>query len=199
MGKREVTKDGSGGEPAVQPSRVTLKTVFTICFGVLIVVALVMAVLHSLVALSLTYAALLLSVTLNHGVRMLVRRGLRRSLAVALVSVLLAGFLTGLGFALIPPAVSQGQTLIQQAPAYIRSARASHRFGRLDARFHLTDQIEKFEKDLPAMMERSATPILAAVGGGHCRRHHRRPCRCRPPDPRPRASAGPPRAPQASM
>jgi predicted PurR-regulated permease PerM len=144
---------------------VTLKTVFTVCLGVLIVTALVMAVIHSLVALTLTYAALLLAVTLDHGVKMLVRRGLKRSLAIALVSVLLAGFLTGLGFTLIPPAVSQGQTLIREAPAFIHTARASHRFGRLDARFHLTAHIEKLEKDLPAMLEGAATPILAAVGG----------------------------------
>jgi putative heme transporter len=93
-----VTKELPESNSEVQPSRVTLKTVFTVCFGVLIVVALVMAIIHSLVAITLTYAALLLAVTLDHGVKMLVRRGLKRSLAIALVSVSLAGLLTGLGF-----------------------------------------------------------------------------------------------------
>jgi predicted PurR-regulated permease PerM len=109
--------------PEVQPSRVTLKTVFTISFGVLIVAGLVMAIIHSLVAIALTYAAVLLAVTLDHGVQMLIRRGLKRSIAIAVVSVSLAGLLVGIGFTLIPPAVSQGRTLIEQAPAFIRNAR----------------------------------------------------------------------------
>jgi len=160
-----VTEGLPESNPEVRPSRVTLKTVFTVCFGVLIVVALVMAIIHSLVAITLTYAALLLAVTLDHGVKMLVRRGLKRSLAIGLVSVSLAGLLTGLGFTLIPPAISQGKMLVQQAPAFIHNARSSHLFGRLDARFHLAEHIEKLEKGLPAMLEGAATPILAAVGG----------------------------------
>lgn len=143
----------------------TLKTVFTVCFGVSIVIALVMAIIHSLVAITLTYAALLLAVTLDHVVKMLVRRGLKRSLAIALVSVSLVGLLTGLGFTLIPPAISQGKTLVRQAPGFIHTARASRLFGRLDTRFHLADHIQKLEEDLPTMLEGAATPILAAVGG----------------------------------
>jgi predicted PurR-regulated permease PerM len=151
--------------PEVQPSRVTLKTVFTISFGVLIVLGLVMAIIHSLVAITLTYAAVLAAVTLDHGVRMLIRRGLRRSIAIAVVSVSLAGLLVGVGFTLIPPAVSQGRTLLAQAPAFIHSARSSRLFDRLDARFHLADHIEKLEANLPAMLEGAASPIISAVGG----------------------------------
>jgi predicted PurR-regulated permease PerM len=165
FGQRHVTNDLPESSPEVRPSRVTLKTVFTVCFGVLIVLGLVMAIIHSLVAITLTYVALLLAVTLDHGVKMLVRRGLKRSLSIAVVSILLAGLLTGLAFTLIPPAVSQGQTLVEQAPAYIHSARGSHLFGRLDARFHLADHIEKLEEGFPAMLEGAAKPILAAVGG----------------------------------
>jgi predicted PurR-regulated permease PerM len=160
-----VTNDSSETNPELRPSGVTLKTVFTVCFGVLIVVALVMAIIHSLVAITLTYAALLLAVTLDHGVQMLVRRGLKRSLAIALVSVALAGLLTGLGFTLIPPAVSQGKALVALAPAFIHNARGSHLFGRLDAHFHLDDHIDKLEQGLPAMLEGAVSPILAAVGG----------------------------------
>ena len=160
-----MTTDLPESNPEVQPSRVTLKTVFTVCFGVLIVIALVMAIIHSLVAITLTYAALLLAVTMDHGVKMLVRRGLKRSLAIGLVSVSLAGLLIGLGFTLIPPAISQGKTLVAQAPILIHTARASRLFGRLDARFHLADHIDKLEKGFPAMLEGAATPILAAVGG----------------------------------
>jgi len=160
-----VTRELPEPNPELQPSRVTLKTVFTICFGVLLVVGLVMAVIHSLVAITLTYTALLLAVTLDHVVKRLMHLGLKRSLAIAVVSVSLAGLLVGLGFTLIPPAVFQCKTLVAQAPAYIHSARGSRLFDRLNTRFHLADHIQKLEKNLPTMLEGAATPILTAVGG----------------------------------
>lgn len=150
--------------PEVQPSRVTLKTVFTISFGVLIVLGLVMAIIHSLVAIALTYAAVLLAVTLDHGVKMLVRRRLKRPVAIAVVSVSLAGLLVGIGFTLIPPAVSQGRTLIEQVPAFIRNTQGSRLFDRLDSRFHLADYLQKLEANLPSMLEGAARPIMSAVG-----------------------------------
>jgi len=165
FGQGHVTNDLPESSAEVRPSRITLKTVFTVCFGVLLVLGLVMAIIHSLVAITLTYVALLLAVTLDHGVKMLVRRGFKRSLAIAVVSILLAGLLTGLGFTLIPPAVSQGRTLVAQAPAFVHNARSSRLFRHLDARFQLADHIEKLETGLPTMLEGAATPILAAVGG----------------------------------
>lgn len=151
--------------PEVRPSQVTLKTVFTIAFGVVLVIGLVMAVVHSLVAITLSSAALLLAVALDHGVQVLVKRGLRRSLSIALVGLALVGTLTGLGFTLIPPAVTQARSLIEHGPEYIRTARGSHLFQRLDRRFHLGDRIQEAEKNSARMLEGAATPVLAAVGG----------------------------------
>ena len=55
----------------------TLKTVFTVSFGVLIVVAIVAAVTNAMLAVALTGAALLLAVALDHPVRLLERRGIK--------------------------------------------------------------------------------------------------------------------------
>jgi predicted PurR-regulated permease PerM len=151
--------------PEVQRSQVTLKTVFTICFGVLLIVALVAAAIHSLVAISLTGAAILLAVALDHGVQMLARRGLRRSLAIAVVAVSMLGLVVGLGFTLIPPGVAQGKALVEQAPGFIRTARKSKLFLRLDGRYHLANRIEGASKSVPDLLEGAATPILSAVGG----------------------------------
>jgi predicted PurR-regulated permease PerM len=151
--------------PEIEPSQVTLKTVFTVCFGVLLVVALVVATIHSLLAITLTSAALLLAVALDHPVQMLMRHGWRRSLAIATVTVALLGGLVGLGFTLIPPAFQQGKALVQEAPAFIRAARGSRLFHRLDGQFHLADRIAGSEKGVPGVLEGAATPILTAVGG----------------------------------
>ena len=64
----------------VRPSQVTLKTVFTVAFGVLIVIAIVEAVTNAMLAVALTGAALLLAVALEHPVRLLERRGIKRPL-----------------------------------------------------------------------------------------------------------------------
>jgi predicted PurR-regulated permease PerM len=160
-----VTPEIPEPNPEVERSQVTLKTVFTVCFGVLLVAALVMAAIHSLVAITLTGTALLLAVALDHPVQMLVRGGLRRSLSIAVVTLCLLGGLTGLGFTLIPPAVEQGKALVQQAPQFIRTARGSRLFQRLDRQFHLADRLGSAQKSVPDMLEGAATPILTALGG----------------------------------
>ena len=171
-----VTSDPSASTPAqttpspapnreVAPSQVTLKTVFTACFGVLLVLCLVVAVLHSVVAISLAVASTLMAVALDHGVQLLVKRHVGRSLAIAIVTVAMLGVVVGLGFTLIPPAIGQGKELVQQAPTIVRTARGSRLFHTLDNQFHLADRIQKAEKDLPGMLEGAATPIMSALGG----------------------------------
>lgn len=147
----------------VSPSQVTLKTVFTVCLGVLIVVTVTMAILKSLVTVSLACAALVLAVTLDHGVRLLVARGVGRGLAVAVIILLFIGLLVGLGFTLIPPAIAQGKALIQQGPSLARSVSQTEIFQRLDQHFQLGQRIQGLEHNLPVLLDRAATPLLAAV------------------------------------
>jgi len=150
--------------PEVQRSQVTLKTVFTTCFGVVMVAALVWAAMSSLVAIALTGSAILLAVAMEHAVQMLIRRGLRRGLAVALVSVLVLAVVGGLALTLIPPALSQARALIDQAPSYLRQMRESALFHKLNGRFHLADRLHEQIKNFPAMLEGAASPILTALG-----------------------------------
>ncbi len=160
-----MTPEAPAPNREVAPSQVTLKTVFTVSFGVLVVLALVMAAIHSLVAITLTSTAVLLAVALDHAVQWLVRRRFPRTAAIGVVTVAVLGLVTGFGFTLIPPAVDQGKALVQQAPAFIHTARQSRAFRRLDQQFHIADRIEKAEKGLPEMLEGAATPILTALGG----------------------------------
>jgi predicted PurR-regulated permease PerM len=148
----------------IRPSQVTLKTVFTVAFGVLLVAAVVGALWHAMVAVTLTGAALLISVALDHPVRMLEHRGLRRPFAIALVTLAGLALIVGFGFTLIPPAIEQGRQLIHDAPQFVRSARGSALFRSLDARFHLAEHLTEAERRLPEMLEGAATPILNALG-----------------------------------
>jgi predicted PurR-regulated permease PerM len=153
-----------GLDNEIRPSQVTLKTVFTVAFGVLIVVAIVQAVVNGTLALALTGAALLIAVALDHPVRMLERRGVKRPLAIALVTIAGLGVIAAFGFTLIPPAVAQGRALVHDAPQFLRNARDSALFRTLDTRFHLGERLLDAERQLPQMLEGAATPILNAVG-----------------------------------
>ena len=75
-------------EPVVPPqskSQVSLRTVFTVCFGVLGVMLLVVLVAKTRVALTLTGIAALIALSLEHGVSRLEKRGLKRWLSITLV------------------------------------------------------------------------------------------------------------------
>lgn len=151
--------------PELRPSQVTLKTVLTVSFGVLAVVALVYAVVHAVLAVALIGASIMIAVALDHAVQLLERRRMNRSLAIAVVFVVLLGLLVGLGFTLIPPVIEQGRELIHDAPSFIRTTRKSSLFHTLDLRFHLGDRMLEAEKKLPELLEGAATPLLSALGG----------------------------------
>jgi len=151
--------------PELRPSQVTLKTVLTISFGVLAVVALVYALVHALVAVTLIGTSVMIAVALDHAVKLLERRRMNRSLAIAVVCLTLLGLAVGLGFTLIPPVIDQGRQLIHDAPSFIRTTRQSSLFHTLDLRFHLGDRMLEAERKLPDLLEGAATPLLSAVGG----------------------------------
>jgi|SRR5450631_73331 len=146
-------------------SQVHLKTVFTVVLGTLLVVTVVFAIMHALLAITLTGAALLLTLALEHAVQFLIRHHVHRLAAIAIVALLVLGFLTGIGFTLIPPVVSQGKALVQRAPDYVRKVRASKLVRRLDERFSLSERLEDAEKDGSHVITGAASPVLAAVGG----------------------------------
>ncbi|HVR62722.1 MAG TPA: AI-2E family transporter [Polyangia bacterium] len=129
------------------------------------VAAVVMAVSHALVAVTLTTAALLLAIALNHVVAMLIKRSVPRVAAIAIVTVGLLGLQTGLGFTIIPPAIKQGKALVQQAPGYVRSLRNNRLFKLADQRLDLSSKIPSFEQKVPDVLEGAAAPVLSALGG----------------------------------
>src|SRR3989442_1759288 len=124
--------------PAHRGSQVTLKTVFTVCFGVLAVTALVVFVLRTQVSVTLTLGAGMVAVAMNHAVEVLTRRGLRRKWAVLAVVLALLALGTGLSLVLIPPLVAQAKAFIAAAPALWQKLQHTRVFVALDARFDLS-------------------------------------------------------------
>lgn len=142
-------------------SQVTLKTVFTVCFGVLAVVALVFFLLRTQVSVTLSLGAAMLAVAMNHAVELLTRRGLRRRWVVPGVVVALLALTAGISVMLIPPVVSQGKALFAAAPALWQQLQHTRLFLALDARFDLSEQLRQ---SVPAAAG-AVAPVLTAIGG----------------------------------
>ena len=151
--------------PEVQPSQVTFKTVFTVCGGVLIVAALVWAASHAVLAITLTIMSALLAVALDHVVSYLERLGVRRMLAIVVVTVLGLALLAAFGFTVIPAAISQGKALAEEAPQLLRDAQATRLFRSVDAQLQIAERLEELQRRLPDLVEGAASPLLTALGG----------------------------------
>jgi predicted PurR-regulated permease PerM len=141
-------------------SQVTLKTVFTICFGVLAVTALVVFLLRTQVSVTLALGAGMIAVAMNHAVEVLTRRGLKRKWAVLIVVFALLSLGTGLSLLLVPPVVSQGKAMIAEAPALLDKLRHTRLFVVLDERFDLSGQLRQ---SVPAAAG-AVAPVLGAIG-----------------------------------
>jgi predicted PurR-regulated permease PerM len=151
--------------PEVRPSQVSFKTVFTVSFAALFVVGLVYAISQALVAVALIGAAMLIAISLEHLVRALQGRGLGREVSIVLVLAAVAAVIVAFGITLIPPAVEQGKQFVRDTPGFVRSMRQSALFERLDLRFHIAEQFERAQRELPNLLEGAASPVFAAVGG----------------------------------
>jgi predicted PurR-regulated permease PerM len=106
--------------------------------------------------------ALFVAVSLDPAVRWLARRGMRRGLAVTLIFLLAFGLAAGFLVSVIPPLVSQFQTLAADLPDYLaRLQDRSARFRELDDRFNLSSQLQGLVGTLPS---RLGTGLLGFTG-----------------------------------
>jgi putative heme transporter len=147
--------------PIRSASQVTLKTVFTVSFGVLAVVALVYFLLRTQLSVTLALGAALIAVALNHAVEALGRRGLHRRYSVPVVVSGLLALVAGLSFLIVPLVAAQAKAFIADAPALWDKLRHTRLFLFLDARFDVSEQLKQA---VPAAAG-AVAPVLVAIGG----------------------------------
>ncbi len=101
--------------------------------------------------------AMFLAVSLDPAVRWLVRRGLKRSRAVAVIFVVALALIAGLMVVFIPPLVRQGTSLATDFPGYLDHLRDhSNSLKRLEDHFHLQPKIDEFARTVPSRLGRDA-------------------------------------------
>jgi predicted PurR-regulated permease PerM len=124
---------------------------FTATLGVAVAALLVEAVLVARQVLVLFLVAAFIAVGLDPAVRWLVRRGLRRSIAVLLIALAALGFFGGFVAAVVPPIAHQSTSLVRHAPDYVHRLDNNKTFRQLDKRYHITAKVdERAKKGLSA-------------------------------------------------
>lgn len=156
-----VRREPAGGAPPVYsgppPGGVGFGQAYrwavAVSLGVLTVALAALTVYTVRSVLVLVVIALFIAVGLDPAVRWLVRRGLRRGVAVGVIFVtafvLLGGFLA----AVIPPLLREGGELFGNLPGYVeRLPEQSGLYRDLAERYHFTEKLSQYAANLPQSM-----------------------------------------------
>jgi predicted PurR-regulated permease PerM len=108
--------------------------------------------------LGMLFIAVFLAVALAPIVELLVRHGIKRSVAILLTYLMLLAMVFGLGLLVVPPIVSGVNDFADNVPTYVRDLRDSKTFRRYDDKYDITPKLEKQAEKLP-------THIADAVSG----------------------------------
>jgi predicted PurR-regulated permease PerM len=142
---------------------VTLRTAFTICFAVVATAALVLFILETRLALTLTVVAMMVGVALDHVVARLQSRGLSRGAGIAITVLVVFLVVIGVLLIIVPTAVRQLREFINSVPRIVSNVRHSHWFESLNTRFDLEGRLSDAFSGALGLAQSAANPLLSAV------------------------------------
>ncbi|MGI8450069.1 MAG: AI-2E family transporter [Streptosporangiaceae bacterium] len=121
--------------------------------GAVAVLAAAEAVYTTRAVLVQVLIALFIAVSLDPAVRLLMRWGIRRGLAVLLIFLVAGGLVAGFLVSAILAMVHQFEMLVHDFPGYLASLQdRSSRFRTLSDRFHLTSRLQGLLAELPGQL-----------------------------------------------
>jgi predicted PurR-regulated permease PerM len=139
-------------EPRLRPAVLFRWGVFA-SLGVLATLAAAAAVYTARAVLIRMAIAVFVAISLDPAVRWLVRRGVRRSVAVTIIFVIALALTTAFLMSVIPAMVSQFRGLVDDLPGYLTQLQGrSSRFRELSDRYNLTKQIQTIITSAPSKL-----------------------------------------------
>lgn len=154
----ELLRRPSAGDTGTEPAPPTDPVSFTQVFrwgaagalGVLCVALAAFAVYTVRSILVLVIISMFIAVSLDPAVRWLVRRGMRRSVAVGVIFLGVFGLLSAFLAAVIPPLVREGTGLFQNLPGYVERLPEQSPFYRdLAERYDFTSKLSEYAASIP--------------------------------------------------
>ena len=108
--------------------------------------------------------AAFIAVSLDPAVRLLIRRGVRRSVAVTVIFLAALLLITGFAWSLVPPLVGQASELAANVPKYLqRLPEQSQTYREIADRYGLTERLTEYAKSLPASVGGGALGVIRGV------------------------------------
>src|SRR5207302_2260027 len=100
--------------------------------------------------IELVFVAGFLAIALGPPVEFLVRRRVKRSLAIVLVYLGIVAAIFGIGLVIVPPVVDQVNGLSKDIPGYVQDLRKSTTFRRYDDKYHISKKLNAQAAKLPS-------------------------------------------------
>ena len=139
-------------EPRLRPAVLFRWGVFA-SLGVLATLAAAAAIYTARAVLVRTLIAIFVAISLDPAVRWLVRRGVRRGIAVTIIFVIALALVAAFLMSVIPAMVSQFRGLVDDLPGYLTQLQdRSSRFRELSDRYNLTNQIQSLISSAPSRL-----------------------------------------------
>jgi predicted PurR-regulated permease PerM len=132
---------GRRGEPLAGNG--VFRIAFVATLGVATAALLVDSVIIARQVLTLILIAVFVAIGLDPAVRWLVRRGLKRGIAVLVIVVATLGAVGGFVAAVAPPIAHQSTALVNQAPDYVERMKSNETVRKLDDRYHFVASLQK--------------------------------------------------------
>lgn len=148
--------------PAREIERIVMRSAFGVILTTLASTIVVLVLWRLRLLVLLVLVSLFLATLLNPAVAFLVRRGLRRGSAVAVVYLVLAVVCGGLGYVLFHPVYSSAVRFAHDLPGLVSQARRGKGLvGDVVTRLHLAHYISAHELQLQSIVTHLGKPALA--------------------------------------
>ncbi len=113
----------------------------------------------------LLFIAIFLAIALGPAVDAFRRRGVPRGLSILLVYLLITAGVVGVGLLVVPPIVSQVQSLSKDIPGYLDDLRSNQQFRKYDDKYHVTAKLNEQAKTLPSTLGTAAGALKSVTVG----------------------------------
>lgn len=148
---------------AVPKSQVSMKTLAVVCGFVLGTIALAYLIVHSVVSITVTICAALVTVALNHAVEKVQKLGLHRRWAVTLVMAAFIGAVAGIIALLAPATAGQLSQFAERGPELWDKLHETALFGWVDKYVHIDQRLAQMQQVDSAAPQQSLAPILQVM------------------------------------
>jgi predicted PurR-regulated permease PerM len=113
----------------------------------------------------LVFVSAFLAVALGPAVDFFVRRGVRRALAILIVYILMVLAIFGVGLLVVPPVVSQVDSLAKNIPGYLDDLRKNKTVRKYDNKYKITEKLKQQATKLPSKLGDVAGTLKSVTVG----------------------------------